>query len=161
MKFRLNESGVLVLVDDMKVKNKIEKIQINKEKLKKIEFKKVKNVINTKTVLITASMLMCPTIGFAATGAVVSQGLFWKIFLTYIFPVLMDIAKVFCAIKVAQAFYQERRGGREEGTGIGALVSYGKWYILFCLLPFFVELIDEIGHKMYMDIKNMPSSIGE
>ena len=161
MKFRLNGDGVLVLVEDVKVENKIEKIQINKEKSKKSNFVKVKNIINTKTVLITASMLMCPAIGFAETGAVASQGMFWKIFLTHIFPILTDVAKVFCAIKVAQGFYQERRGGRDEGTGIGTLVSYGKWYILFCLLPFFVELVDEIGRKMYMDIKDMPSSISK
>lgn len=77
-----------------------------------------------------------------------NQGIFWETFLQYIFPYMMDIAKVFCAIKIAQAFYTEKRGGRDEGTGMSAFVTYGKWYLLFSLLPWGVELIDQLGKQM-------------
>jgi hypothetical protein len=85
-----------------------------------------------------------------ATGG---SGVFWDAFMTYIFPWMLDIAKVFCAIKIAQAFYQERRGGRDEGTGFGALVTYGKWYLVFWLIPWGVELIDQIGGKMLNELR--------
>jgi hypothetical protein len=82
-----------------------------------------------------------------------SKGVFWSVFLTYIFPWMLDIAKVYCAIRVAQAFYQEKRGGRDEGTGFGALVQYGKWYLVFWLIPWGVELIDQIGGTMFNDLQ--------
>jgi len=85
-----------------------------------------------------------------------TKGVFWGAFLTYIFPWMLDIAKVFCAIKIAQAFYQERRGGRDEGTGMSALVQYGKWYLVFWLIPWGVTLIDEIGQQMFTDLVDTP-----
>jgi hypothetical protein len=85
-----------------------------------------------------------------ATGG---SGVFWDAFMTYIFPWMLDIAKVFCAIKIAQAFYQERRGGRDEGSGFGAVVQYGKWYLVFWLIPWGVELIDQIGGKMLNELR--------
>jgi hypothetical protein len=99
-----------------------------------------------KNFLKTSSFAVAPvTVG--------SQGVFWKIFLVYIFPWMLDIAKVYCAIRVAQAFYQEKRGGRDEGTGFGALVQYGKWYLVFWLIPWGVELIDQIGGTMFNDLQ--------
>ena len=82
------------------------------------------------------------------------SGVFWEAFMTYIFPWMLDIAKVFCAIKIAQSFYQEKRGGRDEGTGFGALVTYGKWYLVFWLIPWGVELIDQIGGRMLNDLQS-------
>lgn len=87
-----------------------------------------------------------------ATGA--DSGVFWETFLKYIFPWMIDIAKVFCAIKIAQAFYQENRGGREAGTGTSAFVTYGKWYLLFWMIPWGVELVDQIGEKMFTDLQS-------
>jgi len=87
-------------------------------------------------------------------GAGTTDGVFWQVFMQYIFPWLTDIAKVYCAIRIAQAFYQEKRGGRDEGTGFSAFVTYGKWLLLFHILPFGVELIDQIGEKMWIDLKN-------
>jgi len=66
---------------------------------------------------------------------------------------MLDIAKVYCAIKICQAFYEEKRGGREGGTGFGALVQYGKWYLVFWLIPWGVELIDQLGGQMFNDLK--------
>jgi hypothetical protein len=86
-----------------------------------------------------------------ATGG--SSGIFWDTFLQYIFPWLLDIAKVYCAIQIARSFYEERRGGRDGGTGFGALVTYGKWLLLFHLLPWGVELIDELGQSMWNNLK--------
>jgi len=91
--------------------------------------------------------------GRFATIAVGSSGVFWKAFLVYIFPWMLDIAKVYCAIKICQAFYEEKRGGREGGTGFGALVQYGKWYLVFWLIPWGVELIDQLGGQMFNDLK--------
>ena len=77
-----------------------------------------------------------------------SNGIFWETFMVYLFPWFLDVAQVFCAIKVAQAFYQENRGGRDSGTGMGAIITYGKWLLLFHMIPFFVKLIDELGQRM-------------
>lgn len=94
--------------------------------------------------------------------AIGSKGVFWGAFLQYIFPWMLDIAKVYCAIRICQAFYQEKRGGRDEGTGFGALVSYGKWYLVFWLIPWGVELIDQIGGEMFKDLhKPLQSTIGK
>jgi hypothetical protein len=92
------------------------------------------------------------TMGDATTGG--GAGIFWKAFMQYIFPYMMDIAKVFCAIKIAQSFYQERRGGRDEGSGVGAFVSYGKWYLLFAIMPWAVELLDQLGTKMLVELRS-------
>lgn len=90
----------------------------------------------------------------ATAGATGGTGIFWNAFMEYIFPYMLDIAKVFCAIKIAQGFYQEKRGGRDEGTGFGALVTYGKWYLVFWLIPWGVEIIDQLGASMLNDLKN-------
>jgi hypothetical protein len=66
----------------------------------------------------------------------------------------MDIAKVYCAIKIAQAFYQENSGSKNGGSGMASFVTYGKWYLLFWLIPWGVELIDQIGGKMFSDLTN-------
>lgn len=97
---------------------------------------------------------------YAGAVAIGSKGVFWTAFLTYIFPWMLDIAKVYCAIRICQAFYQEKRGGRDEGTGFGALVSYGKWYLVFWLIPWGVELIDQIGGEMFKDLHKPMPTIG-
>lgn len=99
-----------------------------------------------------SSLLAVPVIA-TATG-IATQGVFWDTFLTYIFPWFLDIAKVFCAIKIAQGFYQEKRGGRDNDTGMGSMVTYGKWLLLFHLIPWGVTLIDQIGSKMFTDLQN-------
>lgn len=88
-------------------------------------------------------------------GLVFREGIFWTAFLTYIFPWFMDIAKVYCAIMICQAFYKERQGGTgaDGRTGMQALVYYGKWFIVFNLIPWLVELIDQVGGKMYQELR--------
>lgn len=83
------------------------------------------------------------------------NGMFWEIFMQYIYPWFLDIANVFVAIKVAQAFYQENRGGSGSSSGSGgmsALVVHAKWLLLFHLIPFFVKLVDEVGRKMTQEL---------
>lgn len=92
----------------------------------------------------------------APVTAIASQGIFWKAFLVYIFPWMLDIAKVYCAIRIAQAFYQEKRGGRDESSGLGAVMTYGKWYLVFWMVPILVELIDQIGGTMFNELKGTP-----
>lgn len=97
----------------------------------------------------TAKSSMIAGLGAISLATINPQnGIFWETFMVYLFPWFLDIAQVFCAIKVAQAFYQENRGGRDSGTGIGAMVTYGKWLLLFHMIPFFVKLIDELGQRM-------------
>jgi hypothetical protein len=115
-----------------------------KESIKNMEFTKGK----TMSVGIGAMAL-----GVAGATVDGGAGIFWKTFMTYIFPYLMDIAKVYCAIQIARAFYEERRGGRDSGTGIGAFVTYGKWYLLFALTPWAVELVDQLGGKMLTELR--------
>lgn len=91
----------------------------------------------------------------AATGINPENGMFWEIFMQYIYPWFLDIANVFVAIKVAQAFYQENRGGSGSSSGsggMGALVVHAKWLLLFHLIPFFVKLVDEVGRKMTQEL---------
>ncbi|UGO51193.1 hypothetical protein PQE72_gp015 [Bacillus phage vB_BanS_Skywalker] len=92
--------------------------------------------------------------GRFATVAIGGSGVFWKAFLTYIFPWMLDIAKVYCAIKIAQAFYEEKRGGRDGGTGMQAVVQYGKWYLVFWCIPWLTELIDGIGGTMFNELRS-------
>jgi hypothetical protein len=117
-----------------------------------VDMPNIKESIKTMSFLKSKAFSIAPT-GLVLGVATGGSGVFWDAFMTYIFPWMLDIAKVFCAIKIAQAFYQERRGGRDEGTGFGALVTYGKWYLVFWLIPWGVELIDEIGSKMLNELR--------
>lgn len=83
-----------------------------------------------------------------------SNGIFWETFMTYLFPWFLDIAQVYCAVKVAQAFYQENRGGRDAGSGLSSMVVYGKWLLLFHMIPFAVKLIDQLGRTMANSVGN-------
>lgn len=76
------------------------------------------------------------------------DGIFWTMFQTYIYPWFLDLATVFVAIKISQGFYQENRGGKDSGSGFSAVFTYGKWLLLFHMIPFFVKLMDEIGRTM-------------
>lgn len=114
-----------------------------------VDMPRVKESIKNMDFLKGKSFMFVPVLGVATGGS----GVFWDAFMTYIFPWMLDIAKVFCAIKIAQAFYQERRGGRDEGSGFGAVVTYGKWYLVFWLIPWGVELIDQIGGKMLNELR--------
>jgi hypothetical protein len=116
-----------------------------KESIKHMDF------LNGKTLSITPMLLLG-----AVTVTTGGTGIFWDTFMRYIFPWMMDIAKVFCVIKIAQGFYEEKRGGKEGGTGMGTFVTYGKWYLLFMLIPWAVELIDQLGGKMLYDLKTQP-----
>lgn len=89
----------------------------------------------------------------APAVTIVSKGVFWSAFLTYIFPWMLDLSKVFCAIKIAQGFYQENRTGGQGGTtGMSALTKYGKWYLIFWLIPWGVSLIDQVGQQMFNEL---------
>jgi hypothetical protein len=153
MKFKFNGNGMVEvksrnILDEMRELAPISTSYIVdmptiKESIKNMDFLKGKN---------RAYSMLLPTLALGvATGG---SGVFWDAFMTYIFPWMLDIAKVFCAIKIAQAFYQERRGGRDEGTGFGALIQYGKWYLVFWLIPWGVELIDQIGGKMLNELRS-------
>lgn len=153
MKFRLNNNGELALVNRRKVLDEMSQsfplstayivdVPRIKESIKNMEFTKGK----------TMSIAFPLVLGVATSGT----GVFWDTFMRYIFPWLMDIAKVYCVIKIAQGFYEEKRGGRDGGTGIGTLVTYGKWYLMFQLIPFGVELIDQLGSKMLNDLHINP-----
>lgn len=124
-----------------------------------IDIKVIKESIKSKgfNFLKNSNFAVAPVV---ATPAVATKGVFWNVFLTYLFPWMLDVAKVYCAIKIAQAFYQEKRGGRDEGTGFGALVAYGKWYLVFWLIPWGVELIDQVGELMFNDLKTKNVNVG-
>lgn len=92
-------------------------------------------------------------IGAVSLTAINPQnGVFWETFMVYLFPWFIDIANVFCVIKIAQAFYQENRGGRDTGTGLSSIFTFGKWLLLFHLIPFFVKFIDQLGLRMVNDL---------
>jgi len=113
----------------------------------------VKDVRSIKGGVYAKSSLLAsiPVIGAVTLGD--HQGIFWSAFLEYIFPWMLDIAKVYCLIRIAQAFYEEKRGGRDGGTGFQALIAHGKWYLIFWLLPIGVEMIDQLGQKIFEDMQ--------
>lgn len=146
MTFRLGESGCLEFVEKEMKKND----DIIDDIIMAGDLPRSTSKYKTMSYSIAPVSLMLGS----AVGTYSGDGVFWDAFMTYIFPWLLDIAKVFCAIKVTQAFYMEKRGGRDEGTGMGAFVTYGKWYLLFWITPWAIELIDQIGSKMLFDLRN-------
>jgi hypothetical protein len=85
-------------------------------------------------------------------------GVLWSAFVLYVFPWLLDIAKVYCAFMIAQSFYKEHKGVEGKGgrNGFQSFVYYGKWLVVFHLIPIGVEMLDQIGAKMMIDIKTNP-----
>ena len=129
-----------------------------------VDVRSIKESIKSKSrnFLKNTNFAIAPmTIGLVNGFTMDGDGIIWKTFLEYIFPWMLDVAKVYCLIRIAQAFYEEKRGGRDSGTGFQALLQHGKWYLVFWLLPVGVELIDQIGHKMFIDMHDkaiIPSS---
>lgn len=105
---------------------------------------KQKDVVAKSSLLAAASGLVMMN----ASGISVEAGLFWSMFMEYIYPWFVDLATVYAAIRIAMAFYEEQRGGRDSKNGFSSFVSYGKWLLLFHLIPFIVKLIDTVGQKM-------------
>lgn len=89
------------------------------------------------------------------TSAGASSGIIWDSFINYVYPWFLEVAKVFCIIKVAQTMYQNQstgsRGG--EATNFGAILSWGKWYAIFLFLPFVVELIEGASQDMLKQLR--------
>lgn len=144
MTFRLNGNGEMELVGEI-IKKEIDEVR----KVSPEPIRKVSKFSNNYAFSIAPTGIVVATAVANTTGA----GVFWDAFMKYIFPYMLDIAKVFCAIKIAQGFYNEKRGGRDEGTGFGTMVTYGKWYLVFWLIPFGVELIDQVGNKMLNELR--------
>lgn len=156
MTFKLDGSGNLSLVDKSiisEIENIASELIFNHDKDNEDKFFYKLSKFSKKSKNKIYSVAPLPMV-FAITGDIGGTGIFWDAFMKYIFPYMLDIAKVFCAIKIAQAFYQERRGGREGGSGVEAIVTYGKFYLLFALMPWAVELLDELGTKMLNDLGN-------
>lgn len=118
---------------------------------------KSKNYLNTSGVAYSVAPVWM--LGNAMTPVGASTGVFWNAFLQYIFPWVLDVGKVYCCIRIAQAFWQERRGGRDGESGISALLTHGKWYLCLWLLPWGVELIDGIGGTMFENLRSNPINI--
>lgn len=148
MRFKLN-NGEMTLVRENAVSEMREMFPLSTAHI--VDIPRIKESIKNMEFAKGKSFMFVPVIGLAQVGG---AGVFWDAFMQYIFPWMLDIAKVFCAIKICQAFYQEKRGGREDGTGFGSLVTYGKWYLVFWLIPWGVELIDQIGGKMLDGLRN-------
>lgn len=147
MTFRLNGSGEMELVSE-KIKKTINEVRkVNPKPIIKIS--KFSN--NYAFSIAPVGMVVATAVANTA-GA----GVFWDAFIKFIYPWLLDIAKVFCAIKIAQGFYNEKRAGKDGGSGLETLVTYGKWLLFFHLVPFFVLLIDQLGLKMVNDLKVNP-----
>lgn len=92
---------------------------------------------------------------FGEKNTTLAVGILWTAFVTYIFPILLDAGKVYCAFMIAQGFYKDQRGIESKGgrSGFQNFVYYGKWLILMHLIPAGVSLIDTIGTQMTHDIQ--------
>lgn len=151
MKFTRNQDGNMVLEAGQNIIREMKSIAPISTSLI-VDIPNIKETMKqrSKNFLKTSNFAIAPlTLGVANMS---SGGVFWDAFLTYIFPWMLDIAKVYCLIRIAQAFYEEKRGGRDSGTGFSALIQHGKWYLVFWLLPLGVELIDGIGSTIFNDI---------
>jgi hypothetical protein len=94
--------------------------------------------------------------GSKNSARMVAGGVFFPIFMQYLFPWFLDAAKVYFVVKVCMAFYQENRGQTGHGvggrTGYQAFIHYGWWFLLFSILPWGVELVSEIGSYMHKEL---------
>lgn len=153
MKFIRNEDGILTLVEERK---SIEKPYLTNQ-ANIIDLREVKSYVKEMKFLDNKALSIAPVFILGAVDmSTGGAGIMWETFMKYIFPWMLDIAKVFCAIKIAQGFYQEHRGGKNGETGLGSIVTYGKWLLLFHLLPFAVTLIDQIGVTMFNGLSQNP-----
>jgi hypothetical protein len=151
----MNKNNVLTLVEKDNMMKEVRETPITT--FYSVDMREVKSYVKEMKFLegksfSFAPMLVLGTVDMSKGGA----GIMWDTFLKYIFPWMLDIAKVFCAIKIAQGFYNEHRGGQKDGTGWSSLVSNGKWLIFFHLLPFFVGLVDGIGASMVNGLQTNP-----
>lgn len=169
MKFQLDNLGELSLVSDVINKVNVDETENLRDTLESKAVsvnwvnnenriwnklgREVRNDFKGKG-LRSYSLAITPLVLLTAGATeVAGAGIFWDTFMKHIFPYFIDVAKVFCIIKIAQGFYSENRGGRDGGTGMGSLITYSKWYLCFLLLPVFVTLVDQIGHTMLQEIK--------
>lgn len=140
-------------------------IEMSKGEIVKARFNGSNTIVSVKDLKNTWKYLKEEFMGnkiMKEAGVVLkSGGVFWPIFMEFVFPWFLDIAKVYCCIKICQAFLQERSGsaGGDGKTGIQAIVHYGKWFLIFELIPFAVELIDQIGHKMITELSHQKITI--
>lgn len=145
MTFRLNGNREMELVGE-KIKKEMNEVR----KISPEPIRRVSKFSNNYAFSIAPVGMVVATAVANTTGA----GVFWDAFMEYIFPWILDIGKVFCAIKIAQSFYQEHRAGKDSGTGISSFVNYGKWYMLLAVTPWIVELLDQISTKMLIDLRS-------
>lgn len=148
MKFQLNE-GQMVLQQGNHILDEMQK-SLPFSTAFIVDVPNLKELIKLKGKNILKNPMMF------AVAPIGSTGVFWDAFLQYIFPWVLDIGKVYCCIRIAQAFWQERRGGRDDQSGIQAMLVHGKWYLALWLLPWGVELIDGIGGTMFENLRNNP-----
>jgi hypothetical protein len=95
---------------------------------------------------------------FGERNTTFAVGILWACFMQYIFPWLLDVAKVYCAFQITMGFYKENKGitGKDGRSGFQSLVYWGKWLIAIHLIPIGVELLDQIGASMHDQLKNKP-----
>jgi hypothetical protein len=152
MRFMRDENGEMVLSKQIVEMKK----SIQTPSAYIIDMPRIRESIKSGEILRNKSFSIMPISVMGMATGIHGTGIFWDTFLTYIFPYMLDIAKVFCAIKIAQAFYEEKRGGSNSATGMASFVTYGKWYLLFVLTPWMVELVDQLGGKMLTGLHTTP-----
>lgn len=159
MRFKLNANGEMALVGENIMETMRQSLPLSTALI--VDIPMVKETIKKKGKnFLTNSNFAIAPFALGTVAPMESSGFFWDTFLTYIFPWMLDIAKVYCLVRIAQAFYEEKRGGKDSGTGFSALVQHGKWYLVFWLLPIGVELIDQVASNMFnqLQTKTIPTS---
>lgn len=157
MTFKMGRNGKLRMVENGKVK-KFESKQSKSSTAYIVDIPRIKESIKNmeftkgKTMSVALPLVVGTATGVGGAGV----GVFYNTFMVYLFPYMLDIAKVYCIIKIAQGFYEERIGGKQGGSGLGNFVTYGKWLLLFHLIPFFILLVDQLGLKMMNDLQVNP-----
>lgn len=123
----------------------------NNDKLIILPKKKQKlSELIASSIFVGASLLfMNSTVASAeSNGGVASSGIFLPLFLQHIFPLMLDIASVYCVIRIGMDFYNAQRGGGRDSAGLGSVITHGKWLVFFYLIPFAIALLEELGMKL-------------
>lgn len=156
MKFRMNETSTLTFVEKRNVVQEMKDYFPTYSCI--VDMREVKTYMKEMKFLNNKTFSIAP-IALAIVAPTAGVGVFWSAFLQYIFPWVLDVGKVYCCIRIAQAFWQERRGGKDDASGMSAMLTHGKWYLCLWLLPLFVELVDGIGATMFENMRNNPVQI--
>ena len=89
------------------------------------------------------------TVGVASNT---DTGILMDTFLEYIYPWFLEVASIYALVKIAMSLYDEQRGVGNGKSAFSTVFLYGKWLLLFYMIPFFIQLLNTVGSRMAENI---------